>query len=82
MGLPCQLRGKESTCTAAEAGSIPGWRSPGGGHGNPLQCSCLGNLMDRGAWQATLHGVAKDPTGPKWLSMHVGWVCSTVLSRS
>ena len=60
MGLPCQLRGKESTCTAAEAGSIPGWRSPGGGHGNPLQCSCLGNLMDRGAWQATVHGVAKE----------------------
>ena len=34
-------------------------RSPGGGNGNPLQYSCLGNLMDRGAWQATIHGVAK-----------------------
>ena len=42
-------------------GSMPGsGRSPGGGHGNPLQYSCLGNLMDRGAWRATVHGVAKE----------------------
>ena len=34
-------------------------RSPGGGHGNPLQCSCLENSMDRGAWWATVHGVAR-----------------------
>ena len=34
-------------------------RSPQGGNGNPLQYSCLGNLMDRGAWRATVHGVAK-----------------------
>ena len=41
-------------------GSIPGLgRSPGGGHDNPLQYSCLENPMDRGAWQATVHGVAK-----------------------
>ena len=41
-------------------GSIPGsGRSPGEGNGNPLQYSCLGNPMDRGAWQATVHGVAK-----------------------
>ena len=41
-------------------GSVPGsGRSPGGGHGNPLQYSCLENLMDRGAWRATVHGVAK-----------------------
>ena len=40
---------------------IPGsGRSPGGGHGNPLQCSCLGNPMDRGAWRAAVHGVTKD----------------------
>ena len=39
-----------------DAGSIPGLeRSPGGGHGNPLQYSCLENPMDRGAWQATVH---------------------------
>ena len=42
-----------------DAGSIPGsGRSPGGGNGNPLQYSCLENSMDRGAWQATVHGVA------------------------
>ena len=44
-----------------DAGSIPGWgRSPGGGNGNPLQHSCLENSMDRGAWRATVHGVAKE----------------------
>ena len=37
-------------------------RSPGGGHGNPLQFSCLGNPMDKGAWQATAHGVLKNKT--------------------
>ena len=43
-----------------DAGSIPGLgRSPGGGHGNPLQYSCLKNPMDRGAWRATVHGVTK-----------------------
>ena len=43
-----------------DAGSIPGsGRSPGEGHGNPLQYSCLENPMDRGAWWATAHGVAK-----------------------
>ena len=43
-----------------DAGSIPGWgRSPGGGHGNPLQYSCLENSMDRAAWWATVHGVTK-----------------------
>ena len=44
-----------------DAGSIPGsGRSPGGGHGNALQYSCLENPMDRGAWQATVHGVARN----------------------
>ena len=53
---------------------IPGsGRSPGGGHGNPLQYSCLENPMDRGAWQATVHGVAKSQTRLKWLCTHVGW---------
>ena len=43
-----------------DAGSIPGsGRSPGGGHGNPLQYSCLENLMDRGAWWVAVHRVAK-----------------------
>ena len=49
-----------------DAGSIPGsGRSPGGGHGNSLQYSCLENPMDRGAWQAIDHGVAKSQTGLK-----------------
>ena len=43
-----------------DTGSIPGLgRSPGGGQGNPLPYSCLENPMDRGAWQATAHGVVK-----------------------
>ena len=43
-----------------DSGSIPGSRrSPGGSHGNPLQYSCLENPMDRGAWWATIHGLAK-----------------------
>ena len=46
-----------------DTGLIPEWgRSPGGEHGNPLQYSCLENPMDRAAWQATVHGVAKSRT--------------------
>ena len=46
-----------------DVGSIPGLgRSHGGGHGNTLQYSCLENLMDRGAWWATVHGVTKSLT--------------------
>ena len=46
-----------------QAGSIPGLgRSPGGGHGNPIQNSCLENPMDRGAWRATVYRVAKSQT--------------------
>ena len=60
------LSGKKSACSAGAAGDtglIPGsGRSPGGGHGDPLQYSCLENPMDRGAWQATVHGVAKSQT--------------------
>ena len=63
MGLPGCSDSKESACSAGELGSIPGLgRSPGGGHGNPLQYSCLENPMDRGAWWATVHGVAKCQT--------------------
>ena len=48
---------------ARDAGSIPGsGRSPGVGNGNPLQYSCVENSMDRGAWQPTVHGVAKSWT--------------------
>ena len=54
---------------ARDAGVIPGWgRSPGGGNGNPLQYSCLGSPMDRGAWWAAVHGVAKSQTR---LSSHI-----------
>ena len=54
-----------------DAGSILGsGRSPGEGHGNPLQYSCLENLMDRGTWWATIHRVAKSRTLLKWLSTH------------
>ena len=54
-----------------DTGSSPGsGRSPGGGHSNPLQYSCLEHPMDRGAWQATVHGVAKSRTWLKQLSRH------------
>ena len=64
-----------------DGGSIPGSeRCPGGGHGNPLQCSCLENPTDGGAWRATVHGVAKSRTRLKWISTHAhkqlkAWVC-------
>ena len=55
---------KEFPCSAGDLGSIHGLgRFPGGGHGNPLQYSCLENPIDRGAWQATVHGVANSPVG-------------------
>ena len=51
------------TCNAGDAGLIPGLgRSPGGGHGNPLQYSCLENPMDREVWWAMVHGIAKSQT--------------------
>ena len=54
-----------------DAGLVHGsGRSPGVGHDNPLQYSCLENPMDKGAWQATVHGVAKSWTRLKQLSMH------------
>ena len=54
-----------------EASSIPGsGRLPGGGHGNPLQYSCLENPMDRGDWQAAVHRVAQSWTQLKQFSMH------------
>jgi len=54
---------KNPPCNAGnlkDAGLIPGWRrSPGEGHGNPLQYSCLQNPTDRGTWRATVHRIAK-----------------------
>ena len=56
---------------AGDVGSVPEWgRSPGEGHGNPLQYSCLENPMDRGAWRATVHGVTKCQTRLTRLSGH------------
>ena len=60
MGFPGGSDGKESACNAGDAGLIPALgRSPGEGNGNPLQYSYLENSIDRGAWQATVHGVIK-----------------------
>ena len=55
-GLPTCLSGKKSTCQGLVSGL---GRSPGGGNGNPLQYSCLGNPMDRDVWRATVHEVTK-----------------------
>ena len=55
--------GKESSCNVGDLSSIPGLGKPfGEGNGNRLQYSCLENSMDRGAWQATVHGVTKSQT--------------------
>ena len=58
-GFPGGSDSKASACNVEDLGSIPGsGRSPGERNGYPLQYSCLENLMDRGAWEATVHGVA------------------------
>ena len=57
-GSPHSLVAKESAYDPGDLGLIPG-RSPGEGNGNPLQYSCLEKPMDRGAWWATVHGVAR-----------------------
>ena len=63
LSFPRVSDGKESACNVGDPGLIPGsGRSPGEGKSNPLQYSCLGNLMDRGACWATVHGVAKSWT--------------------
>ena len=62
-GFPGGSVAKESACNAGNLGSIPRLgKSPGEGNGNPLQYSCLENLLGRGAWQATVHGVTKSQT--------------------
>ena len=58
-----RVNSKESTCNMGDLGSIPLLgRSPRGGHGNPLQYSCLENPMNRGAWWATVHGITQSQT--------------------
>ena len=82
--FPGMASGKEPPASARntrDLGSIPGLgRSPGGGRGNPLQYSCLENPMDRGAWPATVHGVANSRTRLKRLSTqhtHPAWRART-----
>ena len=63
LGFPCGSAVKDSPANAGDASSIPGLGSfPGEGSKNPLWYSCLENPMDRGAWQATIHGVAQSHT--------------------
>ena len=63
MDFPGGSDSKESAYNAGNPGSIPGSeRSPGEGHGNPIQYSCLENPMDRGAWQGAVHGVTESRT--------------------
>ena len=63
MSFPGGSDSKESDCNTGVPGLIPGWgRSPGEGNGYLLQYSCLENFIDRGDWQATVHGVAKSNT--------------------
>ena len=80
-GLPQRLCGKESACNSGDTGdisSIPGsGRSPGEGNSNPLQYSCLGNAMDRGAWQATVHAVTKESDRTEHTRMHI-WALKQV----
>ena len=79
LGLPRWLSDKEAACNAGDLGSIPGLgRSSGAGNGKPHQCSCLENPMDRGAWWATVHGVAESWTQVKQLSTHACMVLLTI----
>ena len=65
--LPGEPQGKPNTGLIKDTGLIPGLgRSPGGGHGYPLQYSCLENPMDQGAWRAAVHGVTKSWMRLKW----------------
>ena len=71
MGFPNRSSSKESACNdAGDVGLIPGLRIfPREGNGSPLQCSCLENPMDRGAWWAAVHGVAKSQDASKHTHM-------------
>ena len=73
LGFPCGSTGKESACNAGDLCSIPGLaRSPGERKGSPLQYSCLGNPVDRGAWWAVIHGITKKPNTSQRISNNIG----------
>ena len=77
-GLPWWLSGKESACKA-------GVNSPGGGHGNPLQYSCLENPMDRGAWWATVHRVTESEAilaHTLAIRLLISWLCGVKITQS
>ena len=67
IALPGVLVVKNLPASAGRHRRRQSGRSPGGGHGNPFQCSCLENRMDRGAWQAAVHRVAQSWTWLNWL---------------
>ena len=74
LSFPGGSDNKESACNVGDLGSIPGLgRSPGEGNGNPLQY-CLDNCMDREAWQAAVHGVAKSLTRSSDFHFHFGLI--------
>ena len=76
VGFPGGSAGKESSCNAGDLGSIPRWgRSPAEGNGIPLQCSCLDNPVDRGAWRATLHWGCKESDGTEELNTAYIYIC-------
>ena len=78
-GFPGDSNGKESAFNSGDPDSLPGlWKSPGERNGNPLQYSWLENSMDRGAWQATVHGVAKSRT--QLSDFHFGLTTSKYVS--
>ena len=79
--FPSGSDGKESACCARDPGSIPGsGRSPGEGNGNPLQYSCLENPMDRGTWQATVHGASQSRTKlSDFTYFHLSYMAFTML---
>ena len=80
-GLPWWFSGKESTCQCRDSGLIPGLEiSHGEGKSNPLQYSYLEDSMDRGAWWATVHGVAKEWTWLRALSLSLSLFLSLSLS--
>ena len=78
LSFPGGSDGEESACNAEDLGLIPGLGgSPGGGHGNPLQYSCLENPMDRGAWWAIVQGVTK-----RWTRLTLYFLLFFLLSKA